>query len=81
MATPNPVPSSPPASPPAAPLTTTQAALPTFGAVVGGALGAWLVSKVAPHDPLLGDTIRLVATGAITGAFHWVGTKLGGLTI
>lgn len=70
-----------PAALPPAPLTTTQATLPTFGAVVGGSLGAYLSSKLGAADPLLGHVVTVTTTALVTALFHWVGTKLGGLTL
>ncbi len=69
-----------PPSPPIA-LTTTQAAAPTLGSIIGSALGAYLTSKLAPSDPLLGSALVSVVTGVVTGLFHLVATKLGSLTI
>jgi hypothetical protein len=68
-------------APSPAPLNATQAAAPTFGSIIGSALGAYLTSKLAPSDPLLGSTIVTLVTGVVTGLFHLVATKLGSLAI
>jgi hypothetical protein len=66
---------------PSPPLNVTQTAAPTFGAIVGSALGAFLESKLAPGDPLLGHTIVTLVTAVVTGLFHLAATKLGSLAI
>lgn len=63
--------------PPQTALSATQVAAPTFGSLVGSALGAFITAKVAPHDPLLGSTIVTLVTGAVTALFHLTATKLG----
>jgi hypothetical protein len=55
--------------------------MPTLGAVVGSALGAFINSKLGPLDPLLGPTVVTVTTAMVTALFHWFGTKLGGLAL
>jgi hypothetical protein len=79
----DPAPSSPPVAPAAAPapLSTTQATLPTLGAVVGTALGRLVSAKLGFTDPLLGDTITTIVAGAVTAAFHWAGTKFGAIKL
>lgn len=74
-------PAQPPASSSAPSLTTTQASMPTLGAVIGSALGAYVSSKLGLSDPLSGHAIVVVTTGLATALFHWVGTKLGGLPL
>jgi hypothetical protein len=66
---------------PPAPLTATQAALPTFGALVGTALGKLIAAKLGFTDPLVVDTITTLTAGVVTGAFHWLGTKFGAITL
>lgn len=66
---------------PSTPLTTTQAALPTLGAAVGGALATFINSKLGPLDIVLSGTVTTLCTAAVTGLFHWLGTKLGGLKL
>ena len=70
-----------PAAIPNPSLTTTQATLPTLGAVVGSALGAFINSKLGALDPLLGSTVVTVTTALVTALFHWAGTRLGALKL
>lgn len=69
------------AAPQPTPLTTTQAALPTLGATLGSALGAYFAAKIGGADPLIGNTITTATTMVVTALFHWVGTKVGGLKL
>lgn len=71
----------PVAAPAPVPLTTTQATLPTIGAVVGTAIGKLISAKLGFSDPLIGDTITTVVAGAVTAAFHWAGTKFGAIKL
>jgi hypothetical protein len=77
----DPIPSSPPDSAQPAPLNPTQATLPTIGAIVGSALGKLISAKLGFTDPLIGNTIDVVAAGLVTAVFHWVGTKFGAIKL
>lgn len=71
----------PPSAAAPAPLTTTQAAMPTLGAVVGAAIGKLISAKLGFTDPLVGDTIVTLASGAFTALFHLLGTKFGAIKL
>jgi cobalamin synthase len=55
-----------------------QPVMPTFGSIIGSALGAVIVSKTGlQSDPVVAGTVVSGTTAFFTGLFHWLGTKLG----
>jgi hypothetical protein len=55
----------------------TQAAAPTVGSLLGGAIGFVIVHALGITNPAEAATIALGATGAVTAFFHWLSLKWG----